>query len=228
MYKIIYNGNVVDVVESPKFVRFLSFGHIALTNKGAAQGIVGSDGKTVYSFSAKYSANHAVVSAVEIPVEEFKRLKDLLNSNEPANIESFALSKAKRDKIAALSGVCKYKITEGFKIRLSDGQECSFRLTPEDQLNLICIESQLAAGESMFVYHATNQPCRLYNKADMRRIVKAFRKHVLYHTTYFNIAKQYINTLTDIENVDLFEYGFDVTDIVTEPTLRQILKNGGA
>jgi hypothetical protein len=62
----------------------------------------------------------------------------------------------------------------------------------------------------------------------MTKIVKAFRKHVLYHTTYFNVAKQYINTLTDVEKVNLFEYGQDVSALTKNPALRQILENGGA
>ena len=50
MYKIIQDQKVIDVVRIPRFVRFLSSGHIALTDKSSAQGIVGSDDRTVYSF----------------------------------------------------------------------------------------------------------------------------------------------------------------------------------
>jgi hypothetical protein len=33
--------------------------------------------------------------------------------------------------------------------------------------------------------------------------------------------------MTDIEKVNLFSYGMDVSDVLENPVLRQILKNGG-
>ena len=50
MYKIEQNGKVVDVVKYPNFVRFMDSGYIAFTDKASAQGIIGSDGQTIYSF----------------------------------------------------------------------------------------------------------------------------------------------------------------------------------
>ena len=226
MYKIIQDNKVIDVVIRPKYVRFLQFGHIALTDKTAAQGIVGSDDKTVYSFIS--GNKYPIVSVAEINADEFERLSGLLSSGEEISADEAELTVAKKTKISALSGTCKNKITTGFSIELSDGEVHNFKLTAEDQLNLIQIESQIAAGESNFVYHATNQPCKIYSKDDMLKVIHAFRKHVLYHTTYFNAAKQYINTLVDIEKVNLFSYGTDISDTVENVVLKQILINGGA
>lgn len=228
MYKIISNDKVIDVVKSPKFIRFLRFGHVALTDKTSAQGIVGSDNKTIYSFSPNIGKKLTVVTINEINDKEFERLSSLLGSGQKISADETALAKARRVKINALSSICKNKIVTGFTITLSDGNDASFRLTAEDQLNLIQIENQLMAGETSFVYHATNQPCRIFEKEDMYRIVKAFRKHVLYHTTYFNAAKQHINNLTDIGQINLFNYGTDISDSVESLVLKQILKNGGA
>jgi hypothetical protein len=50
MYKIIQNDKVIDVVQYHKFVRFLPTGHVAMTDRSSAQGIVGSDNKTLYSY----------------------------------------------------------------------------------------------------------------------------------------------------------------------------------
>jgi hypothetical protein len=58
--------------------------------------------------------------------------------------------------------------------------------------------------------------------------VAAFKRHTLYHTTYFNAAKQYINALIDREKINQFSYGDDVLGVVEDPILRQILKNGGS
>jgi hypothetical protein len=196
-----------------------------MTNKSSAHGIVGSDDNTLYSFAPVKSL--PIVSIVEIDYTEFNRLTRLLNSGHIVSADESALAKAKRDKLVVLSGNCKNKIVAGFTIELSDGKLHSFRLTTEDQLNLIQIENQLAAGESTFIYHATDKPCEIFLKEDMLKIVKAFRKHVLYHTTYYNAAKQYIKSLVDIEKVNLFSYGMDVSESVSEPVLKHILKNGG-
>jgi hypothetical protein len=226
VYKIISDNKVIDVVKHSKFVRFLPFGHIALTDKTSAQGIVGSDNETVYSFIT--GQGFPVVSIEKISLDELRRLQSLLSSGREIYADETLLANTKRAKISALSDICKSKITAGFTIMLSDGHNHRFNLTPEDQLNLIHIESQLATGELNFVYHASNEPVKVFGKSDMAKIVKAFRKHVLYHTTYFNVAKQYINTLTDIEKVNLFNYGADVSVLTRNPALKQILIDGGA
>lgn len=226
IYKVICDNKIIDVIKHPKFVKFLASGHIAVTDKQSADGIVGSDNKTFYSFDNMSARVSAVVSIEEITETEFSRLSRLLNSDQVVSADESALAKAKKDKLSSLSSVCKNKITAGFVVELSDDKQ-SFKLTTEDQLNLMQIENQLALGETHFVYHATNLPCRIYTADEMRVITRAFRKHVLYHTTYYNAVKQYINSLTDIEKVNLFCYGTDVSEIISDPVLKQILKNGG-
>jgi hypothetical protein len=197
MYKIILNDKIVDVVKHPKFIKFLSNGCIAITDKSSANGIVGSDDTTLYSFCYLVDRHEPIVSIAEINENEFSRLECLLNSENPVYADEAALMKAKRAKLNALSEICKNKITAGFTLDFPTGKQ-SFKLTVEDQLNLMQIESQLAAGEVCFVYHATDKPCRVYSRKEMLKITKAFRKHVLYHTTYYNAVKQYINSLSDI------------------------------
>ena len=227
MYKIIKNNKVIDVIEFPYFVKFLTSGHIAITDKSSAQGIVGSDDKTVYSFThLDNKPDIPVVTLKEIDTEEFNRLSKLLNSDQEVVLDESALYKARQTTISYLSDMCKNKIISGFSIVLSDSNTYNFKLTIEDQLNLTSIESQLNSGIKTFVYHSSNQPCRVFMKNDMLKIVRAFRKHVLYHTTYFNVAKQYINTLTDPEKIATFTYGTDVSSIVDNKVIFQILNDG--
>ena len=49
MYKIIHNNKIIDVVDKPQFIKFLSTGRVVSTNKSTANGIIGSD-KVLYSF----------------------------------------------------------------------------------------------------------------------------------------------------------------------------------
>jgi hypothetical protein len=226
-YKIVQNNKVIDVVKNPHFVTFLSTGHIAFTDKSSANGIVGSDEHTVYSFIQNKRADIAPVSIEEISLEEFNRLQNLLNSGEIVTADTIALEEAKHSMIEQLSTICKNKITAGFSIILSDGELYDFRLTTEDQLNLMMIETQISSGDKTFIYHATNQPCKVFARDDMIKIVEAFKRHTLYHTTYFNAAKHYIGSLVNIDEVNSFTYGKDLSNTVTNLTLRRVLKNGG-
>ena len=226
MYKVIHDDKIIDVVKHPKFVKFLASGHIAMTGRMDAEGLVGSDNDTLYCFAPVKGSNLAVVQIAEINETELNRLSSLLSSGKVVNADESAMVKAKREKLENLSVICKNKIIAGFSIKLSDGEQ-NFKLTTEDQLNLMQIENQLACGESYFVYHATNQPCRLYTKEDMSKVITAFRRHVLYHTTYYNAVKQYINSLTDLEKINMFSYGDDISETVEDTVLKQILRNGG-
>ena len=226
MYKIVLNNKVIDVVKHPKFIKFLSNGYVALTDKSSANGIVGSDDKTLYSFCCVAGRHEPIVSIAEIDEKEFSRLERLLNSEDPIYTDATALTKAKHAKLNTLSEICKNEITAGFSLDFPTGKQ-DFKLTVEDQLNLMQIENQIANGEDYFVYHATDKPCQVYTKKEMLRIIKAFRKHVLYHTTYYNAIKQYINSLTDIDRINRFEYGMDVSSTVADKMLKRILKNGG-
>ena len=227
MYKIIHKDKIVDVVRLPRFFKLLSSGHIALTDKSSSQGIIGSDDKTLYAFAPITQRKLDIVTIEEITLEEFNRLQGLLNSNQEVSVDDSALAKAKQQMIARISNICKNKITSGFSLTLSDGESYSFKLTTEDQLNLMSIEGQLNAGAETFIYHATNQPCKFFSREDMLKIINAFKRYTLYHTTYFNVAKQYINSLKSTEKVNMFTYGTDVSEMVTDITLKQILKNGG-
>jgi hypothetical protein len=230
MYKIVQNDKVIDVVSYPYFVKFTPAGHIVVTDASSAEGIVGSDEKTIYSFRpVNIKRVSGVVSIIKLEtLEEFNRLKDLLNSNQEISADESALAEAKKDTISRLSSICKNLITAGFSIKLSDGCEHHFKLTTEDQLNLMMIENQINAGVETFIYHATEEPCKFFSRDDMIRIIKASNRFTLYHTTYFNAAKQYIKTLTSIDEVRRFAYGMDVSSIIDDVVLKQILKNGGS
>lgn len=224
MYKIIQNNKVIDVIKFPQFINFLASGHIAMTDKTSANGILSSDNKTVYSFQPR--SGYQTVSVEEITVNEFERLQSLLDSGKEVCADESVLDKARQSIIKRLSNQCKVIISAGFSITLSDSKSYNFKLTAEDQLNLMSIEGQLNAGAETIIYHATGQPCRIFSRDDMLKIIKAFRRHVTYHTTYFNAAKQYINSLTDIGKINKFSYGTDVSTTVKDKIIKQILRNG--
>ena len=227
MYKIILNNKVIDVVAKPYFLKILSSGNVAITCKSSANGIAGSD-NTVYSLVKGLNTDAPVVSIKEIDKDEFNRLNSLLNSGEEVVANKTKLQKSINEAIENLSQVCNQKIVSGFSVLLSDGNIHAFKLSPEDQINILNLENQLTAGENLFIYHETGMPCRVFRRGDMSKIIKTYRKHLLYHTTYFNAAKQYVSSLTDIDKINTFCYGTDVTHAVTDPTIRRVLLDGGA
>lgn len=86
MYKVIYNNLIIDVMEKPRYVRFLPRSErIVGTDRLAATGIMSSNGEEVYHLEGKtnnYQEKLKTVRLVAIEEEEFKRLKNQLTSLE--------------------------------------------------------------------------------------------------------------------------------------------------
>ncbi len=230
MYKVIYDNKVIDVIKYPIYLRFLPYDNVVTTGQATAHGVACSDGDTYFALSAEGLALHPKIKLVtmqEIEETEYADLLAKLNQGQEILNESQELLNAKSSRIAALSSLCKAKIYAGFTILLSDGNEHAFKLTAEDQLNLLRIEAQLVNPEQdTFIYHSTNQPCRAFSRDDMRKIINAANLHTLYHTTYFNVAKQYINTLSNIEDIHKFTYGTNLSGFVTDKSISYILNRG--
>ena len=224
MYKIIKDNKVIDVIKYADFIRFLPTGRVIRTCENLAEGVISSNHSCIYSFLP--NKGEELVIAEKISEEEFNRLKSLLNSEQTVIADKTLVEKAITEAVINLSEICNSKIVSGFSVILSDGDKHSFRLTPEDQINLLSLENQLNSGEQTFIYHATGMPCRVFLHKDMVKIIKAYRKHVLYHTTYFNVAKQYINSLVDIDKIKAFSYGDNVAGTAKDSTLRKILHGG--
>lgn len=227
-YSIIYESKIIDIVQKPTFIKVLSSGRVVFTDKASANGIIGSDTKTLYVFEPVNCKNAKVVTVEELSENEFNRLKNLLNSNQEVTADKAALAEAIDEAICNLSELCHNKIIEGFAVRLADGKKHNFRLTAEDQLNLLALEGQLNSGAQTFVYHATGEPCRVFSRSEMSKVITAFKQHTLYHTTYFNVAKQYLSSLVNIDEVKAFTYGTNVARVVNDDTIKQILKDGGS
>ena len=79
MYKIIFNNLIIDVMEKPRYVRFLPKSQrIVGTDRLAATGIMSSNGEEVYHLEGKtnnYPEKLKTVQLIKIEKEEFERLK---------------------------------------------------------------------------------------------------------------------------------------------------------
>lgn len=79
MYKVIFNNLIIDIMEKPRYTRFLPKSQrIVGTDRLAATGIMSSNGEEVYHLEGKtnnYPEKLKTVQLIKIEKEEFERLK---------------------------------------------------------------------------------------------------------------------------------------------------------
>lgn len=176
---------------------------------------------------------------LEITEEEYNSTKALIESNdindtidnsdeestvevslEPINAGA-TISLIQEEKIKELNRYCHNTIEEGVDVILSDNQTHHFSLTTQDQLNLITLSSMLDTTE-LIPYHADGELCNFYTAEDMKAIIAAATQHKIYHTTYFNAAKNYINHLNDNATILAFHYGDPIPEQYQTDVLRSL------
>ena len=127
-------------------------------------------------------------------------------------------------KIAELSAECNKVITDGVSVILSDNIEHHFRLTLEDQLNLLTIEKELATGRKKVLYHETGGVCKLYDAKDIQHLIDKADSHKKTHTTYFNLLKYCIYNMYDTDAIQRIQYGVDLTTLSVTDEIKQVVR----
>ena len=88
-YKVLLNNNVVDLLDSLSFIKYDEARcRIVLCNNKAAQGIVSSDGNTIWhvrGFHTLSKPGYETVDLIEIDEAEYHKLK-ALNGKTPEEI----------------------------------------------------------------------------------------------------------------------------------------------
>ena len=123
-------------------------------------------------------------------------------------------------KINKMSMACNRIITEGFDLVLQDETK-HFSLTTQDQINLITL-SALAETQELIPYHADNEICKFYTAAEIKSIVAAATQFKMYHTTYYNALKNYINHLDNITDIAAVSYGMKLPEEYQSDVLKAI------
>lgn len=120
-----------------------------------------------------------------------------------AGAEEQRLQEAKDAKIKFLSTTCQTVIESGIDF---NGEHYSLKST--DQINLSKLESIAALRPTTpLFYHSDGNLCRRYTTEEILSLSQAAVAWITYHTTYFNYAKAYIDSLTTIDEVAYFKYG---------------------
>ena len=167
--------------------------------------------------------NEEIIIMTETPVVEESEYVD--------PITEITVDYVKKVKIADMSNTCNKMITNGVDVQLANGNTYHFSLTTQDQLNLITLSAQIAAGQTEIPYHADGELCKHYSVEDITTIIDAANAHKSYHITYFNSLKAWVNSMDNIEDITVVQYG----DLIPEEYQSDVLKtmpfyiaNGGS
>lgn len=222
MYKVIYNGQIIDLLTELTPFRYLpKANRFVKTDIMSANCIQASDEKTLYGLSGNHFPEkfpYKVVAIKPITPEEYDTLKSLFKTENIYN-EDISIIRLRNRKIRELKDICDQIISDGICIKLSDEKFHKFELTIEDQLNLRAIESRLTPYSGDTIYHEKGHVCRAYCYSDMKTIIDKAYEHITYHTTYFNVAKYCINNMKTIQEIGQFHYG----DVIPNEEYRTLL-----
>ena len=165
------------------------------------------------SYRAAIAANEEII--LEEPEEETEKIP-YVNP-----LDTISLDFIRSSKLNEMSNTCRHLIEAGFDITLTDGQSHHFSLDTQDQLNLITL-SAMAETQELIPYHADGEVCRFYTAAEMKQIIAAATQFKIYHTTYYNALKQYINSLDTIEAISAITYGIELPEEYQSDVLKAI------
>ena len=141
-------------------------------------------------------------------MEEAEEMQEQIEAIDP--IEQASIEFIRTSKIQEMSHECRFTIEAGFDLELR-GETHHFSLNTQDQLNLMSL-SEMAKTQSLIPYHADGEECIFYTAEEINEIVETANAFRIYNTTYYNMLKNYINTLETIEEISAIEYGTEVPE----------------
>lgn len=243
-FKLINNNTIIGVVTSNNFIKYYSITDCYLKTNELVGEYVSYKGQLYRSewMQPFYrEEEYQLVSIVAIDKEEYDIYLKAIIDNEPIEeiipqpineipeeqfndeINQVSIDFVRTSKINEMSRTCNQVIEAGFDIELG-GKVEHFSLTTQDQLNLISLSSMAANGMEAIPYHADGEICRFYSNAEMQAIVAQATAYKIYHTTYYNALKNYINSLDTIEEIAAVTYGMPLPEEYQSDVLKSLQK----
>lgn len=228
-YKIIINAEIIGVATSNNCFRFQEkHSMLERINAEQAEYIECSNHlfhaqwmqpiKTnIYSYEIaevisigkqEYNILVPAVETAPIPVTDDGVDPVVIDVTDP--IDEITLEYVRAAKINQMSRTCNQTIEAGFDLELRE-ETHHFSLDTQDQLNLISL-SAMAQTQELIPYHADGEACIFYTAAEINAIIAAATKFKIYHTTYYNALKGYINSLETIEDIAAITYGTPIPE----------------
>ena len=227
-YKLLTDEGFIGVVNSNDFVRENPHSGWLLTSNEIRGQFVEFENKLYRDFWMQPIPNtkqeYTSIEITQISEEEYNALKKAIDNDEPIidedDEEEELIAPAedatpdelveftREAKLREMSAACRKTIEGGFDLELRE-EIHHFSLSTQDQLNLISL-SALAQTQSLIPYHADNEDVIFYSNEEIEEIVDTANAFKIYHTTYHNALKKYINALETIEEIGAIEYGVEI------------------
>lgn len=167
----------------------------------------------------------ALVSVEEHEIEPEQEPVDEQSGEFVDPVEETTLEYAVNKKVAELSKVCNQVIEAGFEMICDDGEIHHFTLNTQDQLNLITLSTQVAAGMTAIPYHSDGELCRFFSVNEVTQLLQKATEHKTYHVTYFNVLKNYVKHLNNIEDVAAVYYGMEIPEEYMSDVMKYLIQN---
>lgn len=133
-------------------------------------------------------------------------LVDVIPTDIPVNLDN-----CKQEMIYDLSNICNQTIINGFDVELSNTSG-HVSLTAEDQINMSTAYNAVLQGSIQYPYHLDGQLCQMFSAQDITKIAQTATAHKLYHTTYFNHLKSWVERCETKEEIDAISYGSELPE----------------
>lgn len=124
------------------------------------------------------------------------------------------------NKINEMSAICHDTIINGVDIVEADGIAHHYSMTIEDQANLV---SLTVLNGDVIPYHADGEECRFYTKEEFVAIVNECTRWKLYHESYFNSLKCYINSMQTVDEIQSVTYGMEIPQQYQSEVFKEFL-----
>lgn len=234
--KVVLDGQIIDAVKELSCCKYNKRSGMVLRcgRRDSPSGIVSERTGEIYQVGSWPRFPDSVTPAgtveiVYIDEVEYNALVEALDVDGPVvppevdtEIPSDAtLDFVKEAIIRKMSAACGVAITDGVDVVLSDGETYHFSLKLEDQLNLMSLQSLIFSGAEVVPYHADGEECRYYSVADFQSVAHAATSWKIYHESYFNNLRAYIQSMTSIPEVMAVEYG---TTVIPEEYMTDVFK----
>lgn len=121
------------------------------------------------------------------------------------------LEAAKASKVLECSTTCANLIESGVDVDIDGNIEHFSYNKEEDQINLFELFTLSSQTNVPMNYHPDGGSCKTYTTDQIIAIYATASTNKNHHTTYFNQIRNYILSLTTVEEVEAVQYGQDLT-----------------
>lgn len=224
MYKVMYNGVIIDILTKPIYCMYIPTSGMKLRSDAtSANCIISSNGKETYHLAGRspfMPETYKSVEMVSITKEEYDFYKSLTIEN---GVLEYNLVEIQNGKIEEVSKMSEATIHAGTDITLSDGNTYHFSFSDQDQFQIGFLATAARNADMLaslglptnetgkdYPWHADGGDCIFYSREDMMLIGRAMYNYITYHNSYFHALRNYIQALTNpLAIVDLY-YGIEV------------------